>query len=156
MGDRLIVARDTLHILKDYPWLGTGLGSFEVAFTRYQTLPTDLIWGHAHNDYVEALAEGGVIGAFAILAALILFFRMAFARLTDRLRHEAGWLQLGAAIGCCGILVHSSVDFNLRLPANAAWFAASAAVATLGLSFKGERTAAEFGDRADPWGTLIE
>jgi hypothetical protein len=39
------------------------------------------------------------------------------------------WLHLGAAIGVCGLLVHSFSDFNLHIPANAAWFAACCALA---------------------------
>ena len=55
---------------------------------------------------------------------------IAFRKLEDRLRHPAGWLQLGAAIGCCGLLFHSFFDFNLHIPANALWFAACAALAS--------------------------
>ena len=40
-------------------------------------------------------------------------------------------MQLGAAIGCCGLLIHSFVDFNLHIPANAAWFAFCAGLASL-------------------------
>jgi hypothetical protein len=64
-------------------------------------------------------------------AALAIFLRLGFKKLGQRLRHDAGWIQLGAAIGCCGVLVHSLVDFNLHIPANAAWFAVLAAVATI-------------------------
>jgi hypothetical protein len=39
-------------------------------------------------------------------------------------------MQFAAAVGCCGLLVHSLADFNLHMPANAAWFAACAAIAT--------------------------
>jgi len=67
------------------------------------------------------------VGGALILAALVLFFRLAFGDLGERLTHEAGWLQLGAAFGCCGLLVHSFVDFNLHIPANAAWFVVCAA-----------------------------
>jgi len=38
-------------------------------------------------------------------------------------------LRLGAALGCIGLLVHSLVDFNLHIPANAAWFAFCAGLA---------------------------
>jgi hypothetical protein len=55
---------------------------------------------------------------------------LAFRRVRERLQDATGWLQLGAAIGVCGILVHSLLDFNLHIPANAAWFAFSAALAT--------------------------
>jgi hypothetical protein len=38
-------------------------------------------------------------------------------------------LRLGATLGCIGLLVHSFSDFNLRIPANAAWFAFCAGLA---------------------------
>jgi O-antigen ligase len=129
LAERLVVSRDSLGILRDHPWLGSGLGSFETVFHRYQSFPTDLTWDHAHNDYVEALAETGIAGGALILLALGLFFWLAFRNLGERLRHRAGWIQFGVAIGCCGLLVHSFADFNLHIPANAAWFAACVAMA---------------------------
>jgi len=66
----------------------------------------------------------------AVLTALALFFRTAFAGLARRVGTEDGWIRLGAAIGCCGLLVHSFFDFNLHIPANAAWFAVLAGLAT--------------------------
>jgi hypothetical protein len=77
------------------------------------------------------LAESGLAGGLLMVVALALFFRLAFMRLGERLRNDAGWIQVGAALGCGGLLVHSFVDFNLRIPANAAWFAVLAAVATI-------------------------
>ncbi|HEY6291297.1 MAG TPA: O-antigen ligase [Terriglobia bacterium] len=128
-GERRLLARDSLRIFRDHPWLGTGLGSFATVYPRYRSFPSDLDWDHAHNDYAEALAEAGIIGGLAILAALILFFRAAFRDLHDRLGRGAGWIRLGAALGCCGLLVHSLVDFNLHIPANAAWFSLCAGLA---------------------------
>jgi O-antigen ligase len=130
-GDRKIAALDCLHILRDRPWLGVGLGGFETAYPAYQSRPSDSVWTHAHNDLAEALAESGLAGGLLMLAALAMFFRLAFTRLGERLRNDAGWIQVGAALGCCGLLMHSFVDFNLRIPANAAWFAVLAAVATI-------------------------
>lgn len=129
LADRLVVARDSLRILRDHPWIGTGPGSFETAYPRYQSFPTDLVWDHAHNDYAEALAETGLVGGTLILAALVMFFGLAFRNMGERLKSGRGWISLGAAIGCCGLLVHSFVDFNLHIPANAVWFAMSAALA---------------------------
>ncbi|MHB8654736.1 MAG: O-antigen ligase family protein [Terriglobia bacterium] len=128
-GHRGMVALDTLNILRDHPLIGTGLGSFETAYPPYQSLPGDAIWTHAHNDYVEALSESGLIGGLLIYVALLLFFPLAFRSLGMRLGQPGGWLQLGATIGCCGLLIHSFVDFNLRIPANAAWFALCAGIA---------------------------
>ncbi|HXJ94774.1 MAG TPA: O-antigen ligase family protein [Terriglobia bacterium] len=121
---------DSLRMFRDHKGLGTGLGSFEYAFPRYQSLPGDDVWDHAHNDYVEMLAETGIAGGALVLTAMLLWFRLAFQNLRERLRHAYGWIQLGAAIGCCGLLFHSLFDFNLHMPANALWFAVCAALAT--------------------------
>jgi O-antigen ligase len=129
-AERWLVSRDSMRIIADHPWMGVGLGSFAVAYPRYQSFATDLLWDHAHNDYAEALAETGAVGGILIAAALAMFSRLAFGRLGERLANEVGWIQLGAAVGCCGLLVHSVGDFNLHIPANAAWFAVCAAIAT--------------------------
>ncbi|HZT71564.1 MAG TPA: O-antigen ligase family protein [Terriglobia bacterium] len=131
LENRLAVSRDALVEVRDYPWLGTGLGSFTSVFPQYQTFPTDLGWTHAHNDYVEVLTETGITGGLIILSALLLFAWLAFRGLSDRIKTTRGWIQLGAALGCCGLLVHSFADFNLRIPANAAWFAVCVALSTV-------------------------
>ncbi len=129
LGDREVMTLDSLHIFRDHPVMGTGLGSFEIAYPAYRSFPTDLVYDHAHNDYAEALAETGLAGGVLMVAAMVMFFSLAFRELAQRLQYESGWIQLGAAIGCCGLLVHSFVDFNLHIPANAAWFAVCAAFA---------------------------
>jgi len=148
------VASDSLRMLRDYPLTGVGLGNFQNAYPRYQSFASDLWIDHAHNDYVEALAETGVPGALLMLAALALFLRIAFCpglrdpelrtsnseprvptpdpRLPTqdpRPPSPGSWIRLGAALGCCGMLVHSFFDFNLHIPANAAWFAVLAGIA---------------------------
>jgi O-antigen ligase len=129
-GDRKSMALDALRMWRGHPVLGVGLGDFETAYPRYQSFPSDLWIDHAHNDYAEAVAETGLVGALLILSALALFFRLAFRDWGSSLRSQAGWIRLGAALGCCGLLVHSLWDFNLHIPANAAWFAVLAGIAT--------------------------
>jgi O-antigen ligase len=129
---RATVSRDALRMFWDHPAAGTGLGSFEAVYPRYQSFPSDNIWDHAHDDYVEAFAETGLPGGALIIGSIVVFVRLAFRDLRDRFMGAPGWIQLGAAIGCCGLLVHSLFDFNLHIPANAAWFAVCAAWATCG------------------------
>ncbi len=124
------LTQDSLRMLSEHMWVGTGAGSYEVAYTRYQSFPIDLRVDYAHNDYAQALGETGLVGGVLIVAALAIFLRLAFTGLRKRLRHDIGWIQLGATLGCCGLLVHSFGDFNLHIPANAAWFAVCAAMAT--------------------------
>jgi len=128
--DRDKMALDSLHMYLKHPWLGYGIGSFAAIYPQYQSFPTDHYIDHAHNDYLELLAETGTAGGLLMAVSLGLFFIQGFRALRFRLRHEIGWIQLGAAVGCCGILVHSCVDFNLHIPANAAWFSALLAIAT--------------------------
>jgi len=130
LGARRIVTLDSLRIVRDHPLLGIGLGSFRVVFPRYQSFADSKIWDHAHNDYAEALSETGLIGGLLMLAALLLFFRRAFSHLRERMKTETGWIQLGAALGACGLLVHSFFDFNLHIQANAIWFVVCVALAT--------------------------
>jgi O-antigen ligase len=129
-SDRKSMALDALHMWRDHPILGVGLGDFETAYPRYQSFPSDDWIDHAHNDYVEAFAETGLVGALLILSALALFLRLAFRDWGHPFRSPASWIRLGAALACCGMLVHSLFDFNLHIPANAAWFAVLAGIAT--------------------------
>jgi len=127
---RTAISRDCLRIVRDHLWLGTGLGSFETVYPHYQSMASDFAIDQAHDDLAQALAETGLVGAALVLAAIILFLVLAFRRLYHRLEHPTAWIQLGGAMGCCGLLVHSSMDFNLHIPANAAWFAVCAATST--------------------------
>ena len=130
-GKRAAMRHDTWRLFLDHPTLGTGLGTFRMVFPPYDSLYDGKIANHAHNDYLEALAETGLIGGLCcawFLGVLIL----------DSLR---GMIELGSSLGsalnlsgllaCCGILVHSLVDFNLHIPANALFFFVSAHMATV-------------------------
>lgn len=130
MGDRFWVARDTLEMARRHPVLGVGVGCFEAVFPSYASQPTDLRWTHAHDDIVEALAETGVVGGVVLLWGLVTFLRLAFRKLGKTLQTDWGWVRVGAVVGVLGLLAHSLVDFNLRIPANAAWFVVCLAIAT--------------------------
>jgi O-antigen ligase len=156
-GFRKNLTLDSLRMWRAHPLLGVGLGNFEIAYPHYQSFPSDLWMDHAHDDYVEALAETGLVGALLILWALALFLRLAFTDWGHRLRSDGGWIRLGAALGCCGLLVHSFLDFNLHIPANAAWFAVLAGLAcsATGRTSNHRVTAHGRDARATPRGTAI-
>ncbi len=130
MGDRFWVAEDTLKMARRHPWLGIGLGAFETAFPPYMSHASDLHWTHAHDDFAEGLAEMGIPGGVLLLWGLALFVSLGFLHFKDRLRVEWGWIPIGAVVGVTGLLCHSLVDFNMRVPANATWFVICVAVAT--------------------------
>lgn len=131
LGSRDKIAADSLRMSRDHLAYGVGLGAFETAYTPYQTVVTDLTIDYAHNDYVQFLAEAGIWGWILTPISIAMFLVLSFRHLPSRLRQQSGWLQFGAAVGVCGLLVHSFSEFNLHIPANAAWFTFLAALATL-------------------------
>lgn len=114
----------TLRMVADYPLFGTGAGTYIYAYTPYEDKDLGGILHHAHNDYLEILAEMGIIGGGAIigaafLALVVLFWRWAKLPEHDYFRRGVG---LGLIGGIVAILIHSFSDFNLRVPANALYF----------------------------------
>lgn len=120
--DRLLIWKDTFRIIADFPLTGTGFGSFAAVFPGYKTLADKLFYDHAHNDFLELLAEGGAIGfllaACFVGTALRNGWRQIFLR-HDRL---AALTAIGAFSGLVGLLFFSLTDFNLHNWANGLYF----------------------------------
>ncbi|MCL6566524.1 MAG: O-antigen ligase family protein [Acidobacteriia bacterium] len=127
---RLSMARDAWRIFREHTWLGTGLGTFGTVHPRYESFYDGKLAVHAHNDYLELLAEMGIFGGLALLGFLLLLFRLALGRVARERLAFALAVRLGALSGCAGLLVHSLVDFNLQLPSHAMLFLLLAAMAT--------------------------
>jgi len=131
LGIRKQMTIDALRMFRDYRWVGTGLGSYETVSPRYQSVLPERVVDHAHNDFAELMAETGMAGLVPALLGLAIFFVTVFGKLKSKFDDLGGCIRLGAAIGCCGVLVHSFSDFNLHIPANAAWFVVFAALSQL-------------------------
>jgi len=120
--DRDEVAGYALNMWKDYPVFGSGLGSFAVVFPRYSEDGTAASYAHAHNDYLEFAAETGLLG----LSLLGLMVAMSFAAAlrAQYLRRDPlmRGLSFAAMMGILALMIHSAVDFNLQIPANALTF----------------------------------
>jgi O-antigen ligase len=112
------------------PVLGWGLGTFTTVYPQFRSFYTTLFVNAAHNDYIQALVETGIVGFAAILWFLIAVYREGLRNLESWSRNWSRTLGLASLIGCTGILVHSAVDFNLQIPANACVFYFLAAVTT--------------------------
>lgn len=119
---RVEVSGNTLEMLKDYPLAGSGGGSFFVAFMRYRDEGVLEYYDHAHQDYLEIAADTGAIG-IALLGLVVMASLWAALR---ALYHRHDVLMRGMAfssvMGIAALLIHSTVDFNLQIPANAATF----------------------------------
>jgi O-antigen ligase len=127
---RLAMVRDSWHIFLEHQLLGTGLGTLVAVYPRYETVYDGKIVDHAHNDYVEALAETGVIGGLFCLTFVALLFRSGLANLRASHTPLDQALHVGALVACAGLLVHGLVDFNLHVPSNALLFFLQAALAS--------------------------
>lgn len=120
----------TLDIIKAHPYVGTGLGAYGVIYTRYDTRNGLYRLEQAHNDYLQVLSDGGIIGAVLALSFVILLFWKAISRARSRDDFRRG-LALAAMSGCFAVLVHSFFDFTLHTTSNALLFLVLAALATL-------------------------
>lgn len=111
---RLTLWQDSLSIIRDYPLFGSGFGTFQDIYPRYSTLADTLIYDHAHNDYLELLTDGGLLGftlaAWFMIAVLGHGWKMVRAR-RDRYAILVG---IGAISGLAAMLMHSSTDFNMH------------------------------------------
>jgi len=127
---RIQIARDSIPMIKAHPVLGWGLGTFTTVYPKYRTFYADVFINAAHDDYVQVLAETGGLGFAAVLGFLLVVYVRGFRKLRGSGLDLVQAATLAALLGVTGILVHSLVDFNLQIPANAAMFCVVAAIAT--------------------------
>jgi O-antigen ligase len=130
MGKRASMWHDTWRIFLDHPALGTGLGTLQMVFPPYESAYDAKIVNHSHNDYLEALAETGIAGGLCCAWFIGVLLGESLKRLRQLNNSFVGALQLSGFVACSGFLVHSFVDFNLHIPANALLFFLMAHLAT--------------------------
>ena len=121
--ERVNVDRDALAMLRDFPLTGTGAGSFYAVYPMYTSAV--VVTGftrHAEDDYLQFACEFGLVFA-AVLGTVVLVSLWTAIRAQlkrrDRLLQGMGF---AAAMAIVALLIHSAVDFNLQIPANAAMF----------------------------------
>ena len=103
-------------MIRSRPLLGFGLGTFRRVYPEFQSFPGTLAVTHAHNDYLESIAESGLLGA---LPWFLFICAVLHRSLRSRLRSIP---QMACMVALPAFLLHSLVDFNLYVPANAALF----------------------------------
>jgi O-antigen ligase len=115
---RVQIWQASWKLFKAHPVAGIGFGSYWVAITQYYDVPGQKRPYQAHNDYLDLLVSGGVIGGALGLWLLIALIRRVkkTLRTKDALRRAA---CLGALTGLFGVAVHSLVDFGLQITINA-------------------------------------
>ena len=126
-------------LLRDFPLLGAGLGTFASAFLGYQREFPSSFFDHAHNDYLEILTETGGIGFLLLLTIFLIFLFRAFARLPQVKLRESRIIALGGLSAIFGLLLHSLADFNLAIPSNALSLTVAAGLTHQALRMKWNR-----------------
>ena len=116
------VNRDTWTLIKTQPLLGSGAGSFYTAFPSYRQQDIGLYYDHAHNDYFQFLTEHGVVGCLPLLALLVLTLKTTVQTMRQRRTLLFQAMAFTPLMAITALMLHSTVDFNLQIPANAATF----------------------------------
>jgi len=121
---RVELWRDAIRMFPHFPLLGAGFNAFGTAYLPFQTLSKYEWWGEAHNEYLQVLLDTGLVGS--VLAGALLVRLLGGAA---RSAVAAGPLEAGLLASLAAMCAHNVVDFNWQIAANAATFAAVAALA---------------------------
>jgi O-antigen ligase len=130
LARRWSMVKGATDIFLAHPIVGSGVGTLVLAFPQHENMYDARVVDHAHNDYVEILADTGILGGLCALGFLIWLFRQGIARIESEQGHFSRAYHVGALIACSGILMHSFVDFNLHITANYLLFLVNAVLAT--------------------------
>ena len=121
-GMRISIDRDAFLMFRNKPVLGWGLGSFPVVYPQFRSFYTNFFVNEAHNDYLQLLCETGLLGFATMVWFLIVLYRSSVRKIGYWMSDVSGAVTFACLLGITGILVHSLLDFNLQIPANAALF----------------------------------
>jgi len=123
----------TWQVIKAHPVAGVGFGAYWVAIDEFSDRSGQYKPFEAHNDYLDLLASGGLIGFGLAGWFVFLVIKRAHVQLrgTDRFRRAA---CAGALVGLFGVAVHSLVDFGLQRTVNGVIFVVLIAIATADVS----------------------
>ncbi|MBC7264632.1 MAG: O-antigen ligase family protein [Chloroflexi bacterium] len=102
--ERLAHWKAAWDMFSDHPWFGVGIGNYPVVYERYAIPRWQDPLGHAHNYYLNTLAEMGLVG----LGAYVLFVGAALATAWKAVRCSQGYWH-GVALGAFGMFMHLSV-----------------------------------------------
>jgi O-antigen ligase len=129
--------RATLKMFAAHPIVGVGLGAYWIGITAYHEASGLMTPQEAHNDYLELLSSGGLIG----LAVGVWFAVVVVRKIRQNLSTDTGYrraVRLGAVLGITGVAAHSLVDFGLHIMTNAVVFIVLIMIATSRIDAHGE------------------
>ena len=119
---RLLIWQDCAPLIKDFLFTGSGFGTFIHIYPQYNTIPTSVIFDHAHNDYIELITDGGIIGFVLAACFVITIMRHGFKKIKVRRDKYSILLSIAGLTALFSILLHSITDFNMHNGANGLYF----------------------------------
>lgn len=131
--DRGDIAAYAMRLWRDYPVFGAGLGSFHAVIPRYWGEFPAEPYTHAHNDYLQFLGETGAVGIAILGTFLLLSFWAALRAQWVRTDPLARGMSFGAMMGIVAVMIQSTVEFSLQIPAVALTFMLVLALAWISL-----------------------
>jgi tetratricopeptide (TPR) repeat protein len=133
--------RATLRVAAEAPVLGVGLGAFEDAIIAYRPrgISDSLLLDYAHNDYLQLLAEGGVVAVLILAWAAAAWLTFVVGRWRDRQDTLVRGLVMGGLAAVVAAAFHSVVDFGLHMPGNAVLFVAVLAIVPAVVTLRAHR-----------------
>jgi O-antigen ligase len=128
LSERLSIWRQTRPIVRDFWPFGAGVGTYKAVMVPYQTMSRYFTISHADNEFLQILAEGGLLLGLPVALALLAGGAIVAKRLRED-RTPIFWLRAGAAAGIVALAMQNMVEMTLRIPGNCVLFAICAAVA---------------------------
>jgi len=120
--DRIEIWKNSIAIIKDFPLTGSGFGSLSSIYPKYETEWAELRVIYSHNDYIQLVAEGGLI-ALALAAWFMCSVISSTLKVIRERRDDYSiLLYMGSLAGIFAILVFSVADFNMHIGSNALYF----------------------------------
>ncbi|WP_281648206.1 O-antigen ligase family protein [Parendozoicomonas sp. Alg238-R29] len=121
----------SVQIIKNNPLTGTGAGTFYTALPMNHDGSWQGFFDFAHNDFLQFPLELGMPAFLLLAIAVIWCFIQALQAIRLRRNNLCAGAGFASIMGMLAIMIHSSVDFNLQIPANAAYFVVLMAISVL-------------------------
>ena len=144
---RLTMWRMATEMWRDHFWLGVGPGHFDYRYREYRPEDFQMRPDRCHNDYLNLLADWGAVGGIIVFCGMVAVLIGTFKTWPHVRREENAFGRsqsnrfaffLGAVGGLAALAVHSCMDFNLHIPANALIAVTLLALVTSNLRFATE------------------
>ena len=115
MGIRLTYWRVGFSMFLHNFWTGVGLGNFGVAYAQFQ-YPGAGDVQLAHNGFLQAFCETGVVGGFLLLAFWAAFMLWGARRIIQKSDRDEKLVLLGLYAGILAFLLHTVIDIHFSHP----------------------------------------